>query len=163
MGAAFLGAILGDQTGYFIGRKAGQHVLPKFQENAARAKIIARAQNTIDQRGGLGVFFSTWLFAPLGPYVNLVAGAAGLSWLRFTISDILGEAIWVMAYVGMGYIFVDNLEIVADLASNVIGILIALGISAATLAWIVFAVRAAKKSDEALETDVANEALPQSS
>ena len=59
--------------------------------------------------GGLGVFFSTWLFAPLGPWVNLAAGTVQLGWLRFTAWDAAGEAIWVLVYVMLGFIFAAQL------------------------------------------------------
>jgi membrane protein DedA with SNARE-associated domain len=146
---AFLGAVLGDQTGYAIGRKAGQHVLPRLERTPARAKAIAHAKDIVAKRGGLGVFFSTWLFAPLGPYVNVTAGAAGLPWLRFTFWDILGEAIWVNVYVWTGYMFADRLSEIADFMSNITGLLIALGVAVLTGLWIFIAIRQQKSNAKA--------------
>ena len=76
--AAFIGAVLGDQTGYLVGRKFGRRALTRLARSPARARVIARAEKTVDERGGIGVFFSTWFVAPLGPYVNVAAGAGGL-------------------------------------------------------------------------------------
>lgn len=79
----------------------------------------------VDRWGGVGVFFSTWLFAPLGPWVNLAAGAAGLSWLRFTLWDVAGEAIWITFYLSLGYLFSDRITELADILSNSVGLLLA--------------------------------------
>ena len=96
----------------------------------------------VDRRGGLGVFFSTWLFAPLGPWVNFIAGTAGLAWRRFTVWDTLGEALWVSLYVGLGYGFATRVEAVADLAGNAVGLLAGLAVAAAMAIWIRGALRA---------------------
>ena len=64
--AAFAGVVSGDQVGF----RAGSW-------------------------GVTNVFLLRWLFSPLGPWVNLATGATGVGGLRFTVSDVLGEAIRV--------------------------------------------------------------------
>ena len=86
--------------------------------------------------GGLGVFFSTWLVAPLGPWVNFAAGATGLPWRRFTIWDVLGETVWVTIYIGLGFSFASQIETVADILGNTVGLLAALVVAGAMAAWI---------------------------
>ncbi|MBV0911603.1 DedA family protein [Anianabacter salinae] len=148
-GAAFVGAVLGDQVGFRIGRWGGEAILDRIARNEARARVLARARRVVERRGGVGVFFSTWAVAPLGPWVNLVAGALGMNPLRFTLWDIAGEAIWVTLYVGLGYLFADNIETVAGLMSNLSGAL-ATGVVALLLGlWLRAALRAERKRDKA--------------
>jgi membrane-associated protein len=147
--AAFSGAVLGDQTGYFIGRKLGRRAIHRLSRAPARAKVIARAQKTVDDRGGLGVFFSTWLVAPLGPYVNLVAGTAGLPWVRFTIADVLGEAIWVNLYIWVGFAFAGSLTMVAEILGDVMGLIAALAIATSAGLWIAHVLRPQRNADKA--------------
>lgn len=123
--AAFGGAVCGDQTGFRIGRYGGARVMAFLNRDPTRAKLVARAHRVVDRWGGVGVFFSTWLFAPLGPWVNLAAGAAGLSWLRFTLWDVAGEAIWITFYLSLGYLFSDRITELADILSNSVGLLLA--------------------------------------
>ncbi|MEM5474834.1 DedA family protein [Pacificibacter sp. AS14] len=158
--SAFLGAIMGDQTGYFLGRKFGRRTLTRLARSPARARVIARAEKTVDQRGGYGVFFSTWLVAPLGPYVNVVAGAAGLPWLRFTIADILGEAIWVNLYIWLGFAFAGSLTLVAELVGDVMGLIAALVIAAGAGLWITQVLRAQRAAEKARETEQSQETAP---
>ncbi|SFK84786.1 membrane protein DedA, SNARE-associated domain [Celeribacter marinus] len=134
--ATFLGAVMGDQTGFFIGRTGGARVLARLgARSPARKAVIARAEALVERRGGVGVFFSTWAVAPLGPYVNIAAGAARLPWIRFTVADIMGELIWVNVYVWTGYIFASNITEVSTLMSDVIGLLVATVVAAVALYW----------------------------
>jgi membrane protein DedA with SNARE-associated domain len=134
--SAYLGAVLGDQAGYLIGRTGGTALVERLSQSPSRASVLARAKTLVDQRGGTGVFLSTWALAPLGPWVNFVAGATGLSWIRFTIWDVLGETVWVTVYVGLGYVFMDQIASVAEIMGDVIGLLVALAMVAATTFWI---------------------------
>jgi membrane protein DedA with SNARE-associated domain len=88
------------------------------------------------------VFFSTWLVAPLGPWVNVAAGAAGMGALRFTLWDALGEAIWVAIYVGLGYAFAANIGALSSILGNAVASVTALAIAAGLA---VLLVRAARK------------------
>ena len=122
---AWCGAILGDQTGFAIGRRFGP-LLDRFTaRHAARRRIYEQATETVRSKGEIGVFFSTWLFAPLGPWVNMAAGASGLPWLRFTLWDTAGEAIWVAGYIALGYSFAGQLTLISDLTSSLSGFLVA--------------------------------------
>jgi membrane protein DedA with SNARE-associated domain len=123
--AAYIGAVAGDQTGFAIGRR-GEGLLARMQNNPGkRGQMLKRADAFADKWGRLGAFLSRWLFSPLGPYVNFISGATGLGWLTFTISAAAGEVIWVVLYTGLGYTFSNHIEMVADLASNISGLLAA--------------------------------------
>ncbi len=55
--------------------------------------------------------------------------------MRFTVADILGEMIWVNAYVWTGYVFANNISEVSTLMSDVIGLLVATVVAAVALYW----------------------------
>lgn len=122
LGVAYLGALAGDQTGFQIGRRLGRRIESRLASRPARAQLVARARAIVSDWGGTGVFFSTWLFAPLGPWVNLTAGAARMNTLRFTLWDAAGEAIWVTGYVGLGYAFGTQLPALIDVVGNWAGV-----------------------------------------
>ncbi|MGH1368953.1 MAG: DedA family protein [Maritimibacter sp.] len=133
---AFLGAVLGDQAGFLIGRYGGTPLLRRISQSPARAAVLQRARALVARRGGLGVFLSTWAIAPLGPWVNFAAGATGMSWLRFAICDVLGEVIWVTLYAGLGALFAANITAIADLMSNLVGLVVALVVALVSGLWI---------------------------
>ncbi|WP_281856775.1 DedA family protein [Litoreibacter halocynthiae] len=127
---AYVSALAGDQTGFQLGRWGGSWLTKRLEAKPRRAALYARAQDAVGKWGGVAVFFSTWAVAPLGPWVNFAAGAAGYGRLSFTILDALGEAIWVSAYVALGYAFGSNLEALATLAADWGGLLTAVVVAA---------------------------------
>lgn len=123
--AAWIGALLGDQAGYFIGRRGGAPLLARAQRAPHAAEPIARATSYLHRRGGSAVFFSRWLFSPLGPYVNFIGGAGRLRWPVFTLWSATGEAVWVVIYVALGYAFASRIDAVASVTGNLAGFLAA--------------------------------------
>ena len=139
--AAFGGAVIGDQAGYRAGRYGGQILEARIARVPARAALLARARAFVERWGVVGVFFSTWLVAPLGPWVNLAAGATGMGALRFTFWDALGEAIWVAIYVGLGYAFAANIDALSSVLGNAVAAVTALAVAAGLGVMLVRAAR----------------------
>ena len=131
--AAFLtalaGAVLGDQIGYQIGLHAGNAVEERLSRKPTRTKQIARAKDFIHRFGGVGVFLTRWLLAPIGPTTNIICGASDMRWIRFTIWDFAGEVLWVAIYLGIGYAFRGNLEEMAALLGEASWFLIAAAVA----------------------------------
>ena len=134
LGAALGGAVLGDQAGYGLGRVGGGPLVARLSRAPARAALIARARRLIAERGGLAVFLSRWLFSPLGPYVNLLAGSMGQPRVRFTLWGVAGEMVWCGLYVMTGQAFGGNLSAAADMLGSVLG-LVASGTATALLGY----------------------------
>lgn len=117
-GAALSGAIVGDQIGYFVGRHVGSAVLEKLASKRKTRGLVDKARAFVRRGGGWSVFFTRWFLSALGPYVNLIAGAMNMSWLRFSMAGVAGEIIWVGLYVGLGAVFSAYVPQIADIASN---------------------------------------------
>lgn len=122
---ALTGAVIGDQIGYQIGLRAGNAVEERLGRKPKRGAQILRAKDFIDRFGGVGVFLTRWLLAPIGPITNIICGASDMRWLRFTIWDILGEVLWAAMYIGAGYMFSGNIEGIAALMGEASWLLIA--------------------------------------
>jgi len=99
-------------------------VVPKPE--SARGAKFAQARAELERNGGYAVFLTRWLFSPVGPWLNLAAGAAGFSHRRFTLAVIAGEIFWVTIYTGLGYLFAANLAAATDIASSALGLMAAL-------------------------------------
>lgn len=122
--AAYVGTVIGDQISFAIGRR-GEHMFQRLQTGTSRHNILLkRAKEFSVKRGLMGVFLSRWLFCPLGPYVNFIAGATGIKWFTFTIAATAGEAIWITLYTGLGYTFSNQIDLVSDLSSNISALLV---------------------------------------
>lgn len=132
--AALTGAIAGDQLGYWLGRLGNARLGGRGGKNAGKAWRGARA--ILQKRGAMGVFLSRWLFSPLGPYVNVAAGALAMAPLRFTLWAVLGEIVWVAAYVALGVGFASNITLAAELAQDTTGLFSAGILAAALGTWL---------------------------
>jgi membrane protein DedA with SNARE-associated domain len=64
--------------------------------------------------------------------VNLSSGVGRYPWPRFLIWDVLGEATWVTAYVGLGVLFSDRVRDLASLVSSLGWLLLALVVAVAS-------------------------------
>lgn len=132
-GAALGGAVAGDQTGYLLGRKGGAALFDRATKGK-HAAMVTRAARLIQARGAVAVFLSRWLVSPLGPYVNLIAGATRIGWLPFAIAGVAGEAVWIGLYIGAGFAFGGNLAAATQFSGSILGFMAA-GTVAAGLGW----------------------------
>ena len=123
--AALGGAVAGDQVGWWAGRMGGARVLPRLAARPGPRRMVAQARAALTRRGPVTVYLSRWLFSPLGPYVNLMAGAAGMGWARFTLAGVAGEATWVAVYVGLGWAFAGQVAALGATLGNLTGALTA--------------------------------------
>ena len=112
------GAVVGDQIGYALGRWGGRRLARRLGRFVGGEEKIESAEAWLKRREGLGVFLSRWLLTPLGPVVNLTAGASGYSWPRFLVYDVLGEALWVALYVLLGKLFSDRVQEMSELLGD---------------------------------------------
>lgn len=142
--AAFCGAVLGDNTGYWIARRLGDRLSDWLVAHPKRAALRHKSEVFMNKWGGSSVFFSCWLVAPLGPYVNYVSGLSRFSWPRFAMWGAAGEVFWVGLYVGLGYAFAENIATIADLAGNLSGLIAASVIAIGLGIWLL---RASKSRD----------------
>ena len=124
--AAYSGAVLGDNSGYALSRTFGARLQGWLEANPKRDKLRQSATDYMGRKGGISIFLSCWLVAPLGPYVNLVSGLTQFSWPKFAFWGALGEIVWVGLYVGLGYSFSDQITAVGSMLGNASGLIVAL-------------------------------------
>lgn len=136
---ALAAALIGDNIIYWLGRRGAGWLQKK-------AGPMERASKFVHKRGALGVFLSRWLVSPLGPYVNVAAGAARLPWLRFVIPAFLGEIIWIAIYTGLGYWFSGQVVEIYNILGNASGFLAALALTIGLGIWLRNALRASTRN-----------------
>jgi membrane-associated protein len=132
LAVGFVGAIIGDQAGYWAG-VGGSRWAERLQGRSRAGDAIARARDLVGRWGTLGVFLSRWLVSPLGPPVNVASGMLGMSWARFTLAGVTGKAIWVVLFTGLGYGFSHSLATVAEVSGTLARVLAVAAIVAVAL------------------------------
>src|ERR1700683_4486307 len=126
---ASVGSVAGDQIGFAVGRWGGKALVARLSRIIGSAEHIRELDAKAKSWGGAGVFFSRWLVAPLGPWINLASGAADYSWLRFTLWDFLGESFGAGLFIWLGLLFSDRVQeigaILGDVTWAILGLLAA--------------------------------------
>jgi membrane-associated protein len=100
---AAVGAFLGDNTAYLIGRHFGEPVERRFFRSEKAKGRLRWAERQLNERGGELIVVAR--FIPGGrTAVTLSAGGLRMPWVRFASADAIAAAVWA-AYAGMlGYI-----------------------------------------------------------
>lgn len=132
----------GNAIGYWIGRRGGEETIARW---GARLRIdeatVARAERFFARWGSLAVLLSRFPISPLSPVVNLVAGTGHYPFRVFAFYNLLGVAIWVGFYMGLGYAFSASWDVLADTLGNAT---LALTLLVVIVALVVLLVRALK-------------------
>ena len=116
--AGLTGAVIGDQVGHLLGRLGGRLIIARLERRPRARAAFKRAERLIWRWSGPGIYFSRWLLAPLGPWVNLATGISRYPWLRFAIWDFFGLATWIGLYMTLGYLFSGSVQRLADLTGS---------------------------------------------
>ena len=97
----FLGAFIGDQTGYVIGRKYGRPYIDK--KNSPRMqRLIERAERFYEQSGWWAVVAARY-FPWIRTFVPPIAGAAKMRYYSFLTANAVGALLWSVLITLAGY------------------------------------------------------------
>ena len=100
--AAAVGAFLGDNTVYLIGRRFGGRVTERFFGGEKATERMAWAEVQLSERGGELIVVAR--FIPGGrTAVALSAGTLGYPWRRFVVFDLAAALIWASYAALLGY------------------------------------------------------------
>jgi membrane-associated protein len=98
---AAAGAILGDNTAYWIGRTLGDRIVARFFKGERR-KRIDWAEEQIEERGGYLIVVGR--FIPGGrTAITLVCGLLEMRWRRFIAFDVAAGVVWATYAALLGY------------------------------------------------------------
>ena len=89
-----LAAILGDNTGYWLGRKLGRGFLQRYDVvRRFSERVLPPAERFFRRHGGKSIFLARWLsgFRIAGAWI---AGFAHMPWWRFFLWNALGGIFW---------------------------------------------------------------------
>lgn len=104
IGVIALAAVLGDNTGYTIGRTMGKRLFRKKDGIIFRQEYIQRAEKFYEKHGA-----KTLLIAHYVPIVRsfapLVAGVGKMNRTQFFIYDLIGASSWAVIITLLGYWF----------------------------------------------------------
>jgi membrane protein DedA with SNARE-associated domain len=105
------GAILGDNTGFFIGRRAGRGLLERFGRRiGVTRERLQGFDRFFDRHGGRTIFIARFVTG-LRVVGALLAGASGLRWPTFLFYNAAGAVVWASAVAIAGYTLAESWDV----------------------------------------------------
>ncbi len=102
----FFAAVLGDNVGYWFGRKAGPPLFRRPQSLLFRPKNLLAAKGFYERHGGKTITIAR--FMPfIRTFVPIVAGAVSMHWRRFMFFNLFGGLMWAVGVTLAGYFLAD--------------------------------------------------------
>jgi membrane-associated protein len=99
---AWVGSILGNEVGYYIGKKTGPRLFRKKDGLVFRQEYIVKASDFYERHGGKTVLLARFL-PVIRTFAPLVAGAAKMDRRKFSLYNVVGGGLWVTALILLGY------------------------------------------------------------
>ena len=95
-------AIIGDSTGYALGRGAGPHIFKRPDSRLFRREHLVRTQAFYEKHGGKTIIYAR--FIPIiRTFAPFVAGIGQMNYARFFSFNVFGGIGWVFAMTMLGY------------------------------------------------------------
>lgn len=95
-------AIVGDNTGYFLGRSAGPRVFSRSKSRFFNPEHVQRAREFYERHGGRAIVYAR--FVPvIRTAMPFMAGVAGMAYPRFLTFSLFGGLGWISAMTLLGY------------------------------------------------------------
>lgn len=110
---AVAAAILGDQAGFEIGRRAGEPLKRSRLGRVVGERRWQAAESLVAERGGVSVFIGRWA-AFLRALVPTTSGLLGMRWATFSAWNALGGLLWGVTWTAVGYAAGASWEVAAQ-------------------------------------------------
>jgi membrane protein DedA with SNARE-associated domain len=121
----FIGCVLGDLASYFIVKRWGIKFLSKigFKKILLSNKFLALEKFFL-KHSFSSIFYSRFLITNLGVPINFIAGLVRINFRKFFIPEIIGEFIYVLFYVGLGFVLGSEWRYVSDIFENAVWLIV---------------------------------------
>jgi membrane protein DedA with SNARE-associated domain len=142
---SWLGAVLGDNIGYIIGRVLGRSVVLRHGKKIGLdADRLKKIEDVFARFGPITVAFARFVNI-LRQLNGIVAGTLRMDWRRFLIFNALGGALWVLVWGFAGFYLGKHLSNITTFARD-LGMVGAIVVAAILLLALLYAFRRAEKS-----------------
>jgi membrane-associated protein len=100
--AVGIAAVVGDQVGFYIGRKTGPRLFSRENSLLFNKKHLIRTHQFYERHGGKTIIIAR--FMPIiRTFAPVVAGVGDMNYRRFISYNVFGGLGWVISMTGIGY------------------------------------------------------------
>jgi membrane protein DedA with SNARE-associated domain len=109
--AACVGAVLGDNLGFLIGRRGGRALVERYGVYIGVTPARLRAFDWFFERHGAKTVFLARFITGLRVVCAVLAGGSGMAWRRFLFYNASGAIVWASAVATAGYLLGHSWEL----------------------------------------------------
>jgi len=120
--AAIVGAIAGDNAGFWLGRCIGYRLLLRWGRYVGLTESRLKLGQYLFQRHGSKVAFIGRFVGPLRTLAPFIAGANRMDWRRFAPFNAAGGTIWASMIVGAAFAFGRRAHEIIDRAGPLLAV-----------------------------------------
>jgi membrane protein DedA with SNARE-associated domain len=132
----FLGAVVGDNIGFAIGRFGGRRLVERWGRYIfLTPERLDKATAFFERHGGKVIVIARFVEG-LRQANGIVAGTTGMHWAKFLAFNALGAALWVGVWSAVGYFSGNHITSIYNTASQY-STYLAIAVAAAIVALIV--------------------------
>lgn len=133
--ALVLAAIIGDATGYYIGRRTGKALYNRPNSLLFRREHLIKTHEFYEKHGGKTIIIAR--FMPIvRTFAPVVAGAAEMTYRNFAIYNIIGGLLWVLSMTLTGYFLAAAVPDIDKQIHKVVAVVIFLSLLPPGIAWL---------------------------
>jgi membrane protein DedA with SNARE-associated domain len=111
IGVALLGAVMGDNIGYAVGRNLGRSALVRYGHYVFLTPARMLRLDTFFARYGNKTIFVARFVTGLRVFAALFAGAAQMSWGSFFSYNVAGAILWAITISLVGFFFGEHWDL----------------------------------------------------
>ena len=127
-------AILGDNTGYWIGRATGPRIFNREDSLLFNKKHVLRAQAFYERHGGKTIILAR--FMPIiRTFAPVVAGVGKMRYSTFIVCSISGGIAWIWSMLMIGFVLGRTFPAAAQHVEKVIIVVVFLSILPGIIGW----------------------------
>ena len=109
---AFVAAVLGDQVGFWFGRKAGPPLFDRRDSRLFKRQHVAKAHQFFERHGPKTIVLAR--FVPVvRTFAPIVAGVGRMHYRTFVLYNVIGGMMWAVGLTTLGY-FLGQIDVVKN-------------------------------------------------
>jgi membrane-associated protein len=128
-------AVLGDATGYFIGKKTGVRLYNRPDSRFFKREHLVKTRAFYEKHGGKTIIFARFI-PVVRTFAPVVAGAAEMGYRKFATYNILGGVLWIFSTTMLGYALARVVPNIGQYLHYIIAIVILVSLLPPIIEWL---------------------------